>query len=150
MTAIPTPTATATESFSQWFARLGLRHFKADELAWMFQRVNKGVRNSEPPRELWKNIVPTLRVLDDLRAHVGKSVTLTSGYRSIPYNRSVGSPDTSLHTSFRALDFKVADHTPAQVFAILDSWRKSGRITGGLGKYSSFVHFDTRGRNATW
>lgn len=138
------------ESFESWFAKLKLRHFKADELTWMFSRVNKGVRNSMPVRGLWPNIAPTLRVLDDLRAHLGKPVTLTSSYRSVLYNRSVGSGDGSQHVKFTALDFKVAGVTPTQVFKVLDGWRKSGRIKGGLGKYPTFIHFDTRGHNATW
>jgi uncharacterized protein YcbK (DUF882 family) len=141
---------TATETFAEYFNRQGLRHFKADELEWMFSRVNKGVRNSAPPRDIWHSIIPTLRILDDLRAHLGQPVTLNSTYRAIPYNRSVGSPDGSQHVKFTAADFKVAGRTPAQVHTVLKGWRDAGKWVGGLGKYPGFIHIDTRGSNADW
>jgi uncharacterized protein YcbK (DUF882 family) len=141
---------TATESFGAWFARQKFRHFKADEISWMFSRVNRGARNSEPPRELWPNIVPTLRVLDDLRLCMDKPITLTSTFRNLAYNRSVGSPDGSRHRRFDAIDFKVSGARPAEAFEVLRKWRDAGKFTGGLGLYRSFVHIDTRPTNATW
>lgn len=138
------------ETFAGWFARQNFRHFQADEISWMFRRVNKGVRNSEPPREIWVNIVPPLRLLDDLRAHLGAAITLNSTYRNLPYNRSVNSGDGSSHVKFNAIDFKVAGHSPSKVFAILHAWRAAGKFTGGLGKYPNFVHIDTRKSNTTW
>jgi len=143
-------TPTTCESFSEWFTKQAFRHFKADELTWYFSRVRNGVRNSEPPREIWANIVPTLRILDDLRAHLGKPITISSTYRAIPYNRQIRSPDTSLHVSFKAVDFTVKGASPAEVFRTLSAWRKAGKWVGGLGKYPTFVHIDTRGSNATW
>ncbi len=138
------------ETFEQWFARQKFRHFKAQEFTWMFSRVNKGVKNTPPSRRLWKNIVPTLRVLDELRKHFGAPITLNSTYRSLAYNRSVGSPDGSEHRKFSAIDFVVAGRTPAQVGATLLSWRRQGKFTGGVGTYKTFVHLDTRKNNATW
>lgn len=144
------PTPTATESFQDWFTRQAFRHFKADELWWYFHKVRNGVRNSVPPGALWINIVPALRILDDLRDHFDKPVTINSTFRALPYNRAIGSPDGSQHPKFQAIDFTVKDTSPREVFAVLDRWRKAGRITGGLGLYRSFVHLDTRGHNATW
>jgi len=146
----PDPRPTPTETFEQWFARQKFKHFKAQEITWMWGRVNKGVRNSEPPRNLWWNIVPTLRILDELRAHFGAPITLNSTYRSLAYNRSVGSPDTSWHRRFNAIDFKVAGITPANVARVLKQWRAQGKFTGGIGTYKRFVHLDTRANNATW
>jgi uncharacterized protein YcbK (DUF882 family) len=143
-------TPTATESFSEWFARQGFRYFKADELTWYFGRVRNGIRNSEPPRALWPNIVPTIRVLDDLRAHFGKPLTISSTYRALPYNRAIGSPDGSLHVQFKAADFSVSGVSPRQVAEVLDSWRRAGKIVGGVGTYRTFTHYDCRSRNATW
>jgi uncharacterized protein YcbK (DUF882 family) len=141
---------TATETFSAWYSRQGIRNFKADELIWYFSKVRNGIRNSEPPRDIWPNIIPTLRILDELRDHIGKPITISSTYRAILYNRALKSPDTSLHTSFKAVDFTVSGRTPAQVFTILKGWRDAGKWVGGLGQYPSFVHIDTRKGNATW
>jgi uncharacterized protein YcbK (DUF882 family) len=140
----------STETFEQWFTRQGLRHFQADELTWMFTRVRHGVRNSPPPRSLWQNILPTLRILDDLRAHLGAPITLTSTYRALLYNRAIGSPDASQHRAFTAVDFQVKGHTPAAIARILKAWRAKGKFTGGIGTYTTFVHLDTRPTNATW
>lgn len=138
------------ESFESWFDRQGFRNFKAHELTWYFSKVRNGVKNIAPGPELWKNIVPTLRVLDDLRDHFGKPLNISSTFRALKYNRAIGSPDGSLHVKFKAVDFTIAGVTPAQIFKVLESWRKSGKIVGGLGKYPTFIHFDTRGYNSTW
>lgn len=144
------PNPKATEAFKTWFARQGFRNFKADELAWYFTKVRNGVRNESPPRVLWMNIVPTLRILDDLRDHFKKPVTINSTYRGLKYNRALGSPDGSLHRRFNAVDFTVKDVKPSEVFAVLKKWRDEARFIGGLGKYNTFVHIDTRNYNATW
>lgn len=143
-------TPTATETFAQWFDRQGLKHFKAQELTWYFSRVRNGVKNSQPPRALWPNILPTLRILDRLREKLGKAVNISSTFRSLAYNRQVGSGDGSQHVKFTAIDFSVSGLTPAKVFAALLDMRNKGEWTGGLGKYPTFVHIDTRGHNATW
>jgi uncharacterized protein YcbK (DUF882 family) len=141
---------TATETFSQWFNRQGLKHFKANELEWYFSKVRNGVSNKPPARALWANIIPTLRILDRLREDIGKPINISSTYRDKPYNRAIGSGDGSQHVRFTAIDFTVSGMTPSQVFKRLLAMRERGEWTGGLGKYPSFVHIDTRKNNATW
>lgn len=143
-------TPTVTETFSEWFERQGLRHFDADELTWYFKKVRNGVRNKEPKRELWPNILPTLWILDDLREHFGRPLNISSTYRDLPYNRAIGSPDGSMHVKFNAVDFTVSGVSPATVFKQLVKWRNQGKFVGGIGKYPTFVHLDTRKYNATW
>lgn len=138
------------ETFTQWFNRQKFRNFRAREFTWMWGRVNRGVKNSPPPRSTWANIVPTLRILDDLRDFYDQPITLTSTYRSLAYNRSVGSPDGSQHRRFSAVDFKVANVSPAQVGSQLRLMRSRRGFTAGIGTYRSFVHLDTRKTNATW
>jgi uncharacterized protein YcbK (DUF882 family) len=143
-------TPTATETFAQWFDRQGLKHFKARELEWYFSKVRNGVSNKYPPRAMWPNILPAMRILDKLRAEVGKPITISSTYRDLPYNRAIGSGNGSQHPKFTAVDFTVKDMTPEQVFNKLMAYRTQGLFRGGLGKYRTFVHLDTRGTNATW
>jgi uncharacterized protein YcbK (DUF882 family) len=141
---------TANEDFRTWFGRQQFRNFQADELTWYFSKVRNGVRNTFPPRASWVNIVPTLRILDDLRDHFGKPLTISSSFRALPYNRAIGSPDGSLHPQFKAIDFTVQDVPPSKVFATLSDWRSNGSFKGGLGSYPNFTHLDTRSNNATW
>lgn len=141
----------AHETFEAWIARQGVRNFRADEFTSYFTTRRRGVENSAPPREMWKLILPTLRIADDLRDFFGRPVTIVSSYRSPEYNAAInGAASRSFHMRFQALDIVVAGHAPPEVFARLKSWRDAGKFTGGLGLYHNFVHVDTRGRNATF
>lgn len=139
------------ETFNQWFERKGFRNFKAYEFEDYFNRKKNGVKNSQPPSDLWEKIVPTLRVVDDLRDHLGRPIVITSSYRSPAYNSQCpGASPNSFHKQFIALDIVVAGTSPEDVFDILEVWRGKGKFKGGLGLYDDFVHIDTRGTNATW
>jgi uncharacterized protein YcbK (DUF882 family) len=139
------------ENFEQWFHRQKFEHFKADEFTNYFAVNRRGVQNEPPPRSMWAAIVPTLRIVDALRKHLGRSITILSSYRSPAYNAAIsGAATKSYHMKFLALDIAVAGHSPRTIFELLKKWRTEGKFTGGLGLYSTFVHIDTRGTNATW
>jgi uncharacterized protein YcbK (DUF882 family) len=140
------------ESFTDWFNAQKFRHFGAGEFTGYFAAVRKGVRNSTPPRALWDNLVPTLRIVDDLREHLGKPCHILSSYRSPVYNKTVGGAPLSQHLRFNALDITFVGVSPVRVHAILTMWRDKRKFTGGLGLYrsSGFVHIDTRSNNADW
>lgn len=128
-----------------------IRYIKCEEFTSYFKVTRRGVKNSVPPRELWGNIIPTLRIVDELRGYLNRPIVLLSGYRSPEYNRAIGdAAPKSLHMQFKALDIAVAGVAPATVFRILKEWRAAGKFKGGLGLYRTFVHIDTRGTNATW
>jgi uncharacterized protein YcbK (DUF882 family) len=138
-------------TFEDWFAKQGFRNFSAKEFTDYFAITRRGVTNSAPPEHMWGHIVPTLRVVDDLRDFFGKPITILSSYRSAAYNAAIGdAAPKSMHKQFRALDISVKDKTPSQVFNQLRTWRDKGKFAGGLGLYPTFVHIDTRGSNATW
>lgn len=150
------PEPTAGETFDSWFNRQGFHHFTGGEIARYFYRSKRNhttgelAHNGEPPREIWVNVLPTMRLVDDLRRALGRPVRVTSSYRNKPYNDACGSTDGSLHRVFNALDIQADGATPHEVWSILKAWRKAGRFEGGLGLYPSFVHVDTRGYNADW
>ena len=140
------------KAFTNWFEAQGFLHFGAHEFTMYFDAERRGVKNSTPPKKLWKNVVPTLRIVDDLRESFGKPCTILSSYRSPAYNRRVGGVALSQHLQFTALDITIKGVSAKRVYERLLKWRSEGRFTGGLGYYpsSGFVHIDTRGRNATW
>jgi uncharacterized protein YcbK (DUF882 family) len=142
----------AIGTFSEWFAAQGFRHFGAGEFTNYFAAQRNGVKNSQPPKRLWKNIVQTLRIVDELRASFGKPCRILSSYRSPAYNRAIGGAPLSQHLEFTALDIAFDGISPQRVYDRLIEWRRAGKFTGGLGLYpsSGFVHIDTRGTNATW
>ena len=139
-------------AFTTWFNAQKFCYFAASEFESYFVAQRKGVTNSVPPQRLWKNIVPTLRIVDDLRESFGKPCTILSSYRSSDYNKAVGGVGLSQHMEFRALDIAFDGISPQHVYDRLIEWRKAGKFVGGLGIYptSGFVHIDTRNSNATW
>jgi uncharacterized protein YcbK (DUF882 family) len=136
-----------------------LQYFKGRELTPYWSRTCGSTNNSVPPQDLWKNIAPTLKVLDRLRQDLGTVIKITSSYRDPDYNACVGGVSNSQHRFFMAVDFVAGMGTPAVWAAKLRSYRGQqfvipgiGNYTfkGGIGTYSSFVHLDTRGYNADW
>lgn len=152
--------ASQAAKLERFIDSLGLRHFKGAELTPYWSRTRKGVSNSVPPESLWPNIVETLVVLDELRERLGKSITLTSTYRSPAYNAAVGGAKFSLHLQFNAADIQSRGASPFDVSKLAKSLRgkrfknpltgKPFVFRGGIGRYNTFVHIDTRGRDADW
>lgn len=129
---------------------LNLRYFKGREFTPYWDRTRNGIKNTVPPASLWPNIVPTLQVLNLLRTRLGTPLYLNSTYRSSAYNRAVGGVGDSMHSQFRAIDFSSDHVSPRRLHQYLMELRRNGIFKGGLGLYQTFVHIDTRGRNADW
>ena len=101
-----------------------------------------------------RSVIPVLRELAEnlevLRAEVGP-ISITSGYRSPAHNRAGGGARQSYHVRGMAADITVAGMTPRQVRAKVLSLIAAGRMKqGGIGLYSTFLHYDTRGYAASW
>jgi len=141
---------TTNEDFATWFARQGIRYFSAREVLFRGGSDARLQLNTDPPRELWPKIIPTLQVLDRLRAELGCAITLTSIYRSPAYNARIGGARASYHTQFVACDFQASKGTPASWAAALKRMRSAGIFRGGVGIYPTFVHVDTRGYDANF
>lgn len=159
--ALAAPSSAAQE-LEAFIDGLGFASFRGRELTPYWSRTRGGVRNDVPPRELWKNIVPTLAVLQRFRNETGAPVRILSTYRSPDYNRAVGGATASQHLRFGAIDFTTTVGTPAQWAARLRSYRGKRfpdphkgtefEFHGGIGVYtaSRFVHVDTRGTDVDW
>lgn len=78
--------------------------------------------------------------LQKLRDTLDKPITVTSGYRSVVYNKRCGGIATSLHLAGKAADIKVSGMTPLQVAQAAD---KLGFL--GIGVYPTFTHVDVGG-----
>tara|TARA_B100002049_G_scaffold235752_1_gene220853 strand:- start:554 stop:913 length:360 start_codon:yes stop_codon:yes gene_type:complete len=85
--------------------------------------------------------VATLDVLEQVRTHFGTPVTITSGCRCADYNRRIGGAVHSQHVVARAADIQAAGVDPDTVHDYIASVLGS---TGGLGRYNTFTHVDTR------
>lgn len=87
-------------------------------------------------------IAPELvTILQKVRDHFGKAVTINSAYRTPTHNKSVGGVAQSQHTYGTAADIKIAGITPQKIYDYVDSLMPN---SGGVGLYSTFVHVDVR------
>ena len=142
--------------FDSFIKTLGLKNFSTDEFLILGGSHNSpggscSGKNTYPPRTLWTNIAKTAQVLDHLRDRLGKPIAITNAYRAPAYNSCIDGAKSSQHMSFTALDFQVSGMAAPEVAQSLRWLRdKEGFFMGGIGRYNSFTHVDTRGQNATW
>lgn len=88
-------------------------------------------------------VAPSLvDILEAIRVHFGRPVTVTSGYRTVSYNAGLkNSSKKSQHCNGLAADIKVEGHTPLEVYDYACSLLGDH---GGVGIYNTFVHVDVR------
>lgn len=86
-------------------------------------------------------------VLQKIRSHFGKSVKITSAYRTPTKNKSVGGQAYSQHLYGKAADIKISGVSPKKVAAYAETILKN---RGGIGTYGTFTHIDVRTTKARW
>ena len=93
-------------------------------------------------------IAPELvKVLQKIRNHFGKPVTINSGYLTVTKNKAVGGATYSQHLYGTAADITVKGVAPAKVAAYAETLLVG---KGGIGIYDSFVHIDVREVRSRW
>jgi uncharacterized protein YcbK (DUF882 family) len=88
-----------------------------------------------------------VNILQKVRNHFGKAVTITSAYRTPGKNKAVGGTTYSQHLYGRAADIKVNGVTPKKVAAYVEKLMPK---SGGIGIYKTFVHVDVRTAKSRW
>ena len=88
-----------------------------------------------------------VNVLQKIRTHFGKSVTITSAYRTPTKNKACGGSTYSQHLYGRAADVKISGVSPKKVAAYAETLLKN---KGGIGTYSTFTHIDVRETKSRW
>ena len=87
-------------------------------------------------------------IIENIRVHFGKPVHINSGYRTVSYNESVdGSSSTSQHCNGLAADIRVEGVSPDRV---ADYAEQLLGDHGGVGRYKTFTHVDTRANKSRW
>ena len=106
---------------------------------------------SDVPDAMLDNVKLLAKNLQVLRDEIGKPIRVISGYRSPKYNRKIGGARKSQHMTSKAADIKIKGMTPAEVKSTIVRLIKEGKMmSGGIGLYRTFTHYDVRGRNARW
>ena len=86
-------------------------------------------------------------LVQKIRDHYGKSVTINSGYRTFSHNKKVGGAKKSTHLVGIAADIMVKGVSPAKVAAYAETLMPEH---GGIGQYKNFVHIDVRHEKSRW
>lgn len=88
-----------------------------------------------------------IRVLEFVRRHFDRPISITSGVRCEDHNRRVGGSKNSQHVLGRAADIIIDGVSPKAVQAYINN-----KFTDwyGLGCYPTFTHIDTRRVKARW
>ncbi len=137
--------------YARFIQKLNLRNVTPRMVLAPHFKTRGRTSNSIPPKAYWKNISATLRVIDKMTVRIGSPLKeVTSAYRSPRYNRAVGGKSRSYHMQNMACDIQYRNASPGHVSYVAKQLRKQGYYKGGVGRYSSFVHVDTRGSNASW
>jgi len=106
---------------------------------------------SEMPAKVLANVKKQAKNLQVIRDFLDKKITVNSGYRSPSYNKSIGGALKSQHLKGNASDIKVKGISPGDLSRVIEGLIRIKAIEdGGIGVYSTFVHYDRRSKRARW
>ena len=88
-----------------------------------------------------------VNILQSIRNHFKKPVTINSAYRTPTYNKKVGGSIYSQHLYGTAADIVINGIKPSEVADYAETLLKN---TGGIGRYPTFTHVDVRATKSRW
>ena len=88
-----------------------------------------------------------VKVLQKIRDHFGKPVTINSAYRTVTKNKAVDGATYSQHLYGMAADISIKGVTPK---AVADYAETLLPKSGGIGIYKTFTHVDVRAVKSRW
>jgi uncharacterized protein YcbK (DUF882 family) len=103
------------------------------------------------PSGLIQNVKTLALNLQVLRDSFKSAIRINSAYRHPAYNNSVGGASNSQHLYAKAADITIRGVSPISIKTRIEELiNKKKMKQGGVGLYSSFVHYDVRGTMARW
>lgn len=117
-------------------------HFTLEEMTHSQQADRLDLDNSASPA-----IIAKLKVLaygmETVRLLLGKPITVSSGYRSIEVNRSLGSKDSSQHVRGEACDFVCHAYGPPAMIV-------SAILASGVIEFDQLILEFATNKNGGW
>ena len=86
-------------------------------------------------------------ILQKVRTHFGKRVTVNSAFRTLSHNKSQGGATNSQHLYGLAADIVVSNTPPKAVAEYVETLLPN---SGGIGIYKNFTHVDVRTTKSHW
>lgn len=115
-----------------------------------FASMHDGI-TTQVPLSHWVNLQELAFNLQTLRDRLGQPIVIHSGYRTLKHNTDVGGVANSRHLIARAADFSIAGINKATIYCTIEELIQLGEMKqGGLGIYSTHLHYDTRGIESRW
>lgn len=119
-------------------------YFSLDEFTDSDTAARQNIDN-DLPLELVGAARETCEMLDRIREHLGQPVILTSGYRCLRLNRSLGSKDTSDHLKAMAGDIKSPKYgSPYKIAKALEPKMQEFGIGQMILEFGRWVHVSRR------
>ena len=101
------------------------------------------------PLEYRGNMQLLAEQLQVVRTLIDRPLHLNSGWRSKSHNMLVGGVPSSQHLTCKAADVRCAGMSAHDLLQVFEELITAGNIRqGGLGGYSTFVHYDVRSDTA--
>ena len=117
-----------------------IKYFKKSEFACKCGKYCDGY-----PAEIDMGMV---KIADEIRARIGRPISINSGLRCKTHNANVGGVFNSQHLLGKAADLGCPiGCTPAQMASIAETIIGN---TGGIGIYTWGIHIDTRSAKSRW
>ena len=115
-----------------------IKHFKPEEFISPRDKYAQLIHGYAMDEKL-------IRILEAIRARLGRPMKINSGYRSPEYNQAIGGAVHSQHKLGKAADIAIKSQEEGEEIEKLA--REYG--IGGVGRYNTFIHLDT-GPTRSW
>ena len=93
------------------------------------------------------NMVILAHQLETIREASGGAIKVNSGFRTPSYNKKIGGASNSFHMRCMAADIVSSVLSPKKLGTLILQLIADGKIkAGGVKIYSSWVHYDIRGK----
>jgi hypothetical protein len=136
--------------YAEFIDSLKLKQISTESVLAPHFKTRGRTSNSIPPKYLWKNIAPTLKVVDELATRLNAAPSFLSIYRNPEYNRSVRGKSRSYALQNCAVKVRFKGTSAKTAADAARELRAEGFFNGGIGKYTTYIHIDTRGQKADW
>ena len=109
------------------------------------------IKSYEEDEQVQSNTKLLAEQLQVLRNELNKPVSINIGYRPVWWEHKQGRSGNSQHVFGKAADIVVKGMQASDVANVISRLIRNGKMQdGGLGIYSSWVHYDIGGKGRRW